>query len=103
MLLNSERPFVQPAGPQFERMQLQRMMPSRVEAVTFAMDEDTKYIIKSLTENLAAVTEKQAIILELLASKLPDISDAEKARLRESAKMNEENAKGWRQSLKNLG
>jgi hypothetical protein len=23
-------------------MQLQRMMPSRVEAVTFAMDEDTK-------------------------------------------------------------
>jgi hypothetical protein len=57
------------------------------------MDEDTKYIIKSLTENLAAITEKQAIILELLASKLPDISDAEKGKLRESAKMNEENAK----------
>jgi hypothetical protein len=65
------------------------------------MDEDTKYIIKSLTENLAAITEKQAIILELLASKLPDISDAEKGKLRESAKMNEENAKKLASILEN--
>jgi hypothetical protein len=66
------------------------------------MDEETKHIIKSLTENLAAVTEKQAIVLELLASKLPNISEAEKGKLRESAKKNEENAKSWRQSLEKL-
>lgn len=67
------------------------------------MDKETKDVIKPLIECLASITEKQALILQLLAMKLPDISEDERSKLRDSAKANEQNAQTFRQSLKTSG
>ncbi len=64
------------------------------------MDTETQNIIKPLVENLACLAEKQEAILQLLALKLPDLSEDEKNKLLKSAKENGKNAETWRQSLK---
>ena len=63
-------------------------------------DQELKNILKPLIESLSALAEKQALILQLLSLKLPDISDDERHRLQDSAKANERNVETWRQSLK---
>jgi hypothetical protein len=63
------------------------------------MDKETKDIIKPLVENFAWLAEKQALILELLATKHP-ISDTQQTQLLESARENRKNVETWRQSLK---
>ena len=62
------------------------------------MDKETKDIIKPLVENLAWLAEKQALVLELLATKQP-ISDAQTTQLLASAKENRTRLETWRQSL----
>jgi hypothetical protein len=63
------------------------------------MDKQTADIIKSLTECLVSVTEKQAVILHLLALKLPDLSEEQQSKLVESARASEEYGKIWRGAL----
>ncbi len=48
------------------------------------MNDTTKTLI-ALTESISQVAEKQGIILELLANKLPGLSEAEKAGILKSA------------------
>ena len=62
------------------------------------MDKETKDIIKPLVENLAWLAEKQALILELLATKQP-ISDAQTTQLLASAQENRKQLETWRLSL----
>lgn len=54
-------------------------------------------------ECLSHVTEKQGIILELLANKLPDLSDKEKKALLGSADDNFARLKEWKLALDTLG
>ena len=65
---------------------------------TKPMDKETKDVIKPLIENLALIAEKQALILELLATKHP-ISDAQRTQLLASAQENRKHVETWRQSL----
>lgn len=62
------------------------------------MDQETKDIVKPLVENLAYLAEKQAVILELLATKQP-VSEAETKILLASAQENRTRADTWNQSL----
>jgi len=65
------------------------------------MRKETKDIIRPLIESIAAVTEKQAVVLQLLAAKLP-LSEDEKRKLLSSAQENEKRAQGMRQSAQSL-
>jgi hypothetical protein len=66
------------------------------------MDKQTKDIIKSLTQCLVSVTEEQAVILHILAAKLPKLSAEQQSKLEESAEASEKNAEFWREALKTL-
>ena len=65
------------------------------------MDKETKDVIKPLIESLAALTEKQALVLQLLAGKL-ELSETEKRMLLSSAQENEKRAQEMRQSAQGL-
>ena len=62
------------------------------------MNKETKDILKPLVENLAFIAEKQALILELLATKQP-ISEDETHKLLSSAQENRKRLETWRQAL----
>ena len=57
--------------------------------------------IKALTECVTSLTEKQAIILEILARHLPELSSEDRAKLKESSQANEQRVQILRQSLLN--
>jgi len=57
-----------------------------------------KEIIKPLVECLCSLSEKQALILQLLSTKI-DLNDEERRKLLDSAKESETSAKTIRQSL----
>lgn len=48
-------------------------------------DEDVKFALKALANSIADLAEKQSYILNLLAHKLPELTDAEKTKLAQSA------------------
>jgi hypothetical protein len=59
-------------------------------------------MIRKLIESLSHVTEKQGIILELLANKLPDLADKQKQGLLRSANENFAHLKEWKVALDSL-
>jgi len=63
------------------------------------MDKETKDVIRPLIESLATLTEKQALVLQLLAAKL-QLSEDEKRRLLSSAQENEKRTQEMRNSSK---
>ena len=63
------------------------------------MDKETKDVVKPLIECLCDISTKQSLILELLSAKLPELSDADRSKLLESANANTQSVKIMRQSL----
>lgn len=65
------------------------------------MNDKQSALLESLTESIAAVSEKQALILELLSAKL-ELEEEDRITLVNSAQQNYKRADQLRQSLKDL-
>ncbi len=65
------------------------------------MDADTTNLIRAATEAVAIVTDKQALLMELLSAKL-DLAEADRVTLVNSAQENFVRAEALRQELAKL-